>query len=99
MADFWNFFQHYFVEDKPPVKTSVISGNLERHGGGSHRCAFWAGYDGLKGAIYPPARNGSAADTAYRAGVAYRTAVNAGKRAALPEFGNDHSRYTGKLKS
>lgn len=94
MADFWNFYQHYFVEDNPPVMNDVNTGELIRHGGGSNRCAFWAGYDGIKGALYPPARNGSAVDTAYRAGVAYRKAVNAGRRDPLPDYGNDHSRYT-----
>jgi hypothetical protein len=84
MTIFNDFFAHYYTEDNPPVMVSRTSGRAVRHGGSMSRSAFWAGYDGLRGGIFPPARNGSAADSAYRAGVAYRKAVDNGTRAGLP---------------
>lgn len=93
MADFWDFYAHYFTEDNPPVMADVNTGETIRHGGSSHRCYFWAGYDGLKGGIFPGV---GGCLSAYRAGVAYRKAVNKGARPALPEHGNDHSRYRNK---
>ena len=84
-ATFYDFVSHYCTNDNPPVMVSRTSGNVVRHGGSMSRSAFWAGYDGLKGGIFPPTRNGSASDSAYRAGVAYRKDVVAGVRDALPE--------------
>lgn len=82
MADqFWNLYPLYMKS--PPLKVDPCDNVLKRHKGGSHRCAFWAGYDGLTGALYPPPR-GSISKTAYRAGVAYRRKVDKGKVDALP---------------
>lgn len=82
--DFYNMVRHYYENDHPPLMVSKTSGATVRHGGSSGRCAFWAGYDGLNGGIYPPTRNGSAIDSAYRAGIKYRKAVETGARPALP---------------
>ena len=80
---FYDFYNFYYVEDNPPVIASRTDGTLIRHGGGSHRCAFWAGYDGLTGGVYGP--DNTAAGRAYRAGAAYRRAVDSGRRPALPD--------------
>ena len=79
-----NFFDHYFTDDNPPVMVSRTNGFIVRHGGSMSRSAFWAGYDGLRGGIFPPPHD-SYAGYGYRAGVAYRKAVNAGTRNALPD--------------
>lgn len=77
---FWDLHGHYFVNDHPPVIIDKMTGKLVRHRGGSGRCAFWAGYDGLITPIYP--RTGdSAVASAYRGGAAYRRS----SRPDLPE--------------
>ena len=81
---FWDLYNHYFVEDSPPLIVDPADKVLKRHCGSSGRCAFWAGYDGLITPLYPR-RGTSAVASAYRGGAAYRKAVNAGNRAALPE--------------
>jgi len=81
--NFWNLYPHFYTDDHPPVIVDKASGELVRHGGGSSRCAFWAGYDGvMRGPNVGP--KGSVTNSAHRAGVAYRKAVDSGKRAALP---------------
>lgn len=80
---FYDFYRHYYVDDNPPVMVSRTTGDTIRHGGGSHRCAFWAGYDNLSGGVYGP--DNTAAGRAYRAGAAYRRAVDAGRRDPLPD--------------
>jgi hypothetical protein len=83
---FWDFYSHYYTDDNPPVIASRTTGDIIRHGGGSTRCNFWAGYDGLVGGIYSnrPNRN-TAGGASYAAGRAYRRDVNAGRRPALPD--------------
>lgn len=80
---FYDFYNHYYVNDNPPVIASRTTGDIIRHGGGSHRVAFWAGYDGLRGGVHGPGR--TAAGLCYRAGAAYRRAVNNGSRDPLPD--------------
>ena len=79
--NFWNMYPLYM--EHPPLKVDPCDGIVKRHRGGSTRCAFWAGYDGItKGPnVGAP---GSVTRTAHRAGVAYRKLVDAGKRNPLP---------------
>jgi len=37
--------KHY--PNEKPTMIDKRTGKTVRHGGGSHRCAFWAGYDGI----------------------------------------------------
>ena len=85
MSAFYDMYGHYFVEDKPPVITDRVNGEIVRHGGSQGRSAFWAGYDGLVGGIYNRPNRKTAVGSAYAAGKAYRKAVDAGRRPALPE--------------
>lgn len=79
--NFWNIYPLYMKS--PPVKIDPADGVLRRHAGGSTRCGFWAGYDGIMTGpnVGSP---GSITKTAHRAGVAYRKLVTAGKKEALP---------------
>ena len=74
--------------EHPPVNVCPASGKIRRDRGGSHRTYFWAGYDlfgvGGRTGLYPPSRNGGLADTAYRAGVAYRRQVDQGTKDPIP---------------
>ena len=81
MSNFWNLYPLYI--EQPPVVVDRADGVLRRSVGGSHKSAFWAGYDELKGGNYPPPR-GSVCASAYRAGVAWKKKVNNGKAEPLP---------------
>ncbi len=71
------FLSLYVKDDKPPVKNGL------RDRGGSHRTAFWAGYDGLNAGLWPPQKSSLAA-YAYQSGIAYKILVVKGLRPALP---------------
>ena len=79
--NFWNLYPLYM--EQPPLLVDPCDGIVKRHAGGSSRCGFWAGYDGINqgGRIGSP---GSVVRTAHRAGIAYRKLVDAGKRDPLP---------------
>jgi hypothetical protein len=79
--NFWNLYPLFMRS--PPLIVDPVDGVLKRHSGGSTRCGFWAGYDGItKG----PRKGspGSVVRSAFRAGVAYRKLVDLGKRDPLP---------------
>lgn len=76
-----NQFTKLYLEF-PPVQQDKTTGRLVRHSGAYHRAAFWAGYDGLKGGIY--GADQTAVGAAFRAGQAYRTAVDTGRLDPLP---------------
>lgn len=78
---FWNIYDLYMKE--PPTLIGLDDDVVRRRMGGSHMCAFWAGYDGIKQGNYPPPR-GSLNGTAYRAGRDWKKLVTQGKAAALP---------------
>jgi hypothetical protein len=79
--NFWNLYPLFM---KSPPLLVDHTGETIRHAGGSSRCGFWAGYDGI---TRGPRKGspGSVVRTAYRAGVAYRKLVDSGKRDPLPE--------------
>lgn len=66
----------------PPVKDGP-EGSLVRCTGSTTRSAFWAGYDGQKGGLWPP-QAASLAREAYDAGVCYRHSAERGMLPALP---------------
>ncbi len=70
---------HYMTY--PPVKDGP-DGSLVRWTGSSPRSAFWAGYDGLKGCLWPPTA-GTLLREAYEAGKVRRYAA---ERGTLPEL-------------
>lgn len=74
------FTKHYLAA--PPVQVDKVSGQVVRHRGASHRCAFWAGYDLIKGGPYGP--DNTAVGQAWKAGQAYRKAVDTGRLDPLP---------------
>ena len=79
--NFWNLFPLF--TESPPVIIDPADGVLRRHRGGSTRCSFWAGYDGIKVGPNVGTR-GSVAHSAYRAGVHVRRRVDAGTIDPLP---------------
>ena len=79
--NFWNLYPLYM--ESPPLIVDPCDGITKRHAGGSTRCGFWAGYDGIL--VGPNVGTpGSVTKTAHRAGVAYRKLVDNGKRDPLP---------------
>lgn len=82
MASRLHQFTEFYLES-PPVHIDRSTGDLVRHYGGSHRCHFWAGYDGIEGGPY--GNDKTAAGAAWRAGRAYRRQVQAGRLDPLPE--------------
>lgn len=79
--NFWNVYPLYM--ETPPIKVDPADGVLRRYAGGSTRCAFWAGYDGITTGPHTGIP-GSVTRTGHKAGVAYRKLVDAGKRDPLP---------------
>ena len=78
--NFWNLYPLFMKS--PPLIVDPADGVLKRHAGGSTRCGFWAGYDGITGPRM--GSPGSVVRSAYRAGVAYRKLVDSNKRDPLP---------------
>ena len=79
--NFWNLYPLFMKS--PPLLADRTTGKIIRHAGGSSRCGFWAGYDGImKGPRIGP--RGSVVHTAWRAGLDYRKLVDSGKRDPLP---------------
>jgi hypothetical protein len=76
-----NKVANHYVEH-PPVKNGH-RGSLVRWTGSGPRSAFWAGYDGLKGGLWPPTANSILRD-AYDAGKFYRSGADKGILPPLP---------------